>query len=204
MSNPSATPSTPAATAVTTVTDEPGFFKQYQLVSQDARALREQRDRVSTMFLSVITLILGAQGYLLVSNKDGDPRSMVLIWVIALFGGWLCLIWRRAIRSFKELLNFRYYALKRWESDAFAQELSYFVAEEVLYHAHDANAVSAIPLGADYVAMRDRDRDRIPFFSDTYSLLPRAAIVALWGIALIRTGFFVLALLAVQIPIHLG
>ncbi len=195
MLDPSAAPSAPAATA------EPGFFKQYHLLSQDARALSERRDRVSSMFLSVITLILGAQGYLLVSNKDSDLRSAVLIWVATLFGTWICLTWRRAIASFKELLNFRYYALKRWESDAFTRELSYYIAEDVLYHAHDAEAPPAIPLAADYVKMR---RDRIPFFSDTYGRLPTAAIVALWGVALLRTLFYTLALLAVQLPIHVG
>lgn len=202
MGNPSATPSTPAATSATSATtSEPDLFKHYRLLSQDARALSDRRDRVSTMFLSVITLVLGAQGYLLVSNKDSDLRSTVLIWIATLFGTWICVTWRRAIASFKELLNFRYYALKRWESDAFAQELSYYIAEDVLYHAHDASAAPAVPLAADYVKMR---RDRIPFFSDTYSRLPTAAIAALWGVALIRTIFFALALLAVQIPIHLA
>lgn len=195
MLEPSATPSVPA----TSTTSEPGFFRQYRLVSQAARALSEQRDRVSSMFLSIVTLTLGAQGYLLVSNKDSDPRSTFLIWIAALFGTWICLTWQRAIRSFKELLNFHYYALKRWERDAFAEELSYYVAEDALY-PHDAESASAIPLGADYIKMR---RGRIPFFSDTYSRLPKAALIALWGIALIRAILFVLATLAVQIPIHI-
>lgn len=52
------------------------------------------------------------------SNRDSDLRSTVLIWIATLFGSWICLTWRRAIASLKELLNFRYYALKRWEGDA--------------------------------------------------------------------------------------
>jgi hypothetical protein len=159
------------------------------LFAEDARALSDRRDRVSSIFLSILSLMLGAQGYLLVTNRDSDIRSTALIWIIALFGSWLCQTWRRAILSFKELLNFRYYALKHWEGELFPDDERYYVAEEVLYHVHEAGATPASGLAAEYVKER---RKLIPFFSDTYSRLPIAALLALWGIALIRS-FFLLA-----------
>src|SRR5262249_54217138 len=80
------------------VATQPPSIPQYQLLVEDARALGDRRDRVSSSFLSIITLILGAQGYLLITGKESDIRTTLLIWILAIFGVWLCLTWRQAIR----------------------------------------------------------------------------------------------------------
>jgi hypothetical protein len=182
-----------------TLVDRPPSFQHYQLLIDDARALAERRDRVSNIFLSVITLTLGAQGYLLVTNKDDDVRSTMLIWLAALFGTWLCVTWRQAILSFKELLNFRYFILKRWERDVFPEDERYYIAEDVLYRVHDKGQVEIPPLAAEYVRHR-----KIPYFSDTYRRLPTAAMLALWGIALVRAAFLLVLAFTSGTGIHLG
>ncbi|HEY7983496.1 MAG TPA: hypothetical protein VID73_04970 [Ktedonobacterales bacterium] len=173
------------------------LLEHYHLLVDDARELAERRDRVSSLFLSLITLILGAQGYLMVQGRN-DGTTFVLIWLAAIFGAWLCLIWRRAILSFKELLNFRYFILKRWEQQGFTEDLRYYVAEDVLYHPHEPG-VAIPPLAAEYVRRR-----KVPFFSDTYSRLPLAGVLALAGIALVRTVTFAGPLVVSALGLHLG
>lgn len=187
----------PSATGSTRVDSK--AFKHYKLLVDDARALAERRDRVTSIFLSVVTLTLGAQGYLLVTYKDLDIRSTVIICVAALFGTWVCLTWRQTIRSFKELLNFRYFMLKQWERESFPEDERYYIAEDVLYHVREKGTIEIPQLAAEYVKHR-----KIPFFSDTYRRLPTAAILAFWGIVLIRAAFIVVSILTSNTGIHLG
>ncbi|HEV2237631.1 MAG TPA: hypothetical protein VGR57_13300 [Ktedonobacterales bacterium] len=173
------------------------LLEHYHLLVDDARELAERRDRVSSLFLSLITLILGAQGYLMAQGRN-DGTTFVLIWLAAVFGAWLCQIWRRAILSFKELLNFRYFIIKRWEQQGFAEDLRYYVAEDVLYHPQE-QGVDVPRLAAEYVRRR-----KVPLFSDTYSRLPLAGVLALVGIALVRTVTFVGPLVVSALGLHLG
>ena len=55
------------------------------------------------------------------------------------------------------------------------------------------------PLAAEYVRQR-----KIPYFSDTYGRLPVAAILALMGIAIVRTAFLVVLLLPSAAGFHLA
>ena len=182
--------------------NRPPTFRHYRLLVEDARALSDRRDRVTTIFLSVITLTLGAQGYLLATTKDGEVRATILVWAIAFFGTWLCLTWRRALLTFKELLNFRYFTLKQWEGLEFPDDEQYYVAEDVLYHVHEKTEMPLPPLADEYV--RQRGKKLIPYFSDTYRRLPAAALWALWGIAIIRGVFFALTYVHGGVGVQLG
>src|SRR5579884_3357051 len=106
----------------------PPLKKQYQLVIEDARALGQRRDTLTTMFLSVITLILGAQGYLLLQSEDKVPGDTVMIVALMFFGLVLCRQWLQSLKSYDTILNYRYETLKRWEQ-AFPEQQRFYTRE---------------------------------------------------------------------------
>jgi hypothetical protein len=56
--------------------------EHYKLVVEDSRAITEERTRINQWFVSLLTLILGAQGYLLIHFRAAisQPRSTLLAW----------------------------------------------------------------------------------------------------------------------------
>jgi hypothetical protein len=183
----------------------PSQAKHYQLVIQDARAIGQRREHINDMFLSIVTLSLGAQAYLIVTNRDSDIRSLLLIILIGAFGSALCAIWSNVLKNYAALLKFRYTTLKTWEEEGFPENQRYYVAEDVIYdsrlsaraprHKHHSSSESLtaespvlLPLAQAYV--QGLKGKHIPDFVDIYVLIPRLAFIAMVGIVVVRIVLF--------------
>lgn len=177
------------------------LISHYELLIEDARALGERRERLNQLFLGVITLAVGAQAYLLVTYKDSDVRSTLLIVIVGLFGLSLTRIWQQQLRVIGFLLKFRYAVLKDWEEVAFPPEQRYYNAEDVLYSgtiqaltgtnavestSSDAHALNRV--AQKFVAMNET----IPNSVDIYRALPVISSLIFLTFILIRLCFLAL------------
>jgi hypothetical protein len=73
------------------------LLDQYKLYVEMSDRIGQRRVAASTYFLSVNSAILGLVGYLTsTSSADGQ-------WILALAGIVLCMLWRRLIRSYRDI-----------------------------------------------------------------------------------------------------
>ena len=77
--------------------------EHYRLLIEDARSLRISRENINDRFIGLTTLMLGAQGYLLVTFPRDDNASTFYIIGIAVAGIFLCSIWSRVLNGYKQL-----------------------------------------------------------------------------------------------------
>jgi hypothetical protein len=149
-----------------------GLGEHYKLLIEDARGLGDRRETLNDLFLGLITLILGAQGYLMITTKDSDLRATIYIIAVGAFGYRLAWVWAKVLESYKALLNFRYHVLKEWER-ALPENQRYYISEDALY---DAKLRSDPPttLVSSYLA----ELRNIHPFVNVYKALPSMARIA--------------------------
>jgi hypothetical protein len=165
--------------------DGPARDEHYRLLIEDTRALRVNRENINDLFIGLTTLMLGAQGYLVVTFSRDDSASTFYIVGIAVAGIFICSVWSKVLSGYKQLLNYRYLVLKYWEDHWFAKEQQFYVSEDALYEKdHDKWPKTPI---ADEVS---KSFKRIQPFVDVYTVLPRYARMALILVALIRPALF--------------
>jgi hypothetical protein len=155
--------------------------EHYRLLIEDARSLRLSRENINDLFIGLTTLLLGAQGYLLISFQQTDAASTFYIIGIALAGLFVCSIWSRVLAGYKQLLNYRYLVLKFWEDRWFSKEQQFYVSEDALYE-HDPANWPKTPITQEIA----KGFKRIYPFVDLYTVLPRTIRWALILVALIR------------------
>lgn len=162
----------------------------YKVLIEDARALGDRRETINDLFMGLVTLMLGAQGYLLVNSKDTDLHTTIYIACIGLFGAYLCRIWRSVLEGYRTLLNFRYHVLKQWEQAWFAADQRYYVSEDALYDPKLAKEPPT-PLVASYVDHLQRIRP----FVNIYQLMPRLTFLAFLVVACVRPALLLIDVL---------
>jgi len=162
--------------------------EHYRLLIEDARSLRLSRENINDLFIGLTTLMLGAQGYLLVTFPRGDDTSTFYIIGIGVAGIFLCSIWSRVLNGYKQLLNYRYLVLKYWEDHWFAKEQQFYVSEDALYET-DHTKWPKTPITEEV----SKAFTRIRPFVDVYRVLPRYARLALVSVALIRPALLLVA-----------
>jgi hypothetical protein len=145
-------------------------FSHYQLLIGDARALGDRRETVNNLYVGLITLILGAEGYLFIYIKNSEVSGVVLSAVVGVFGIVLSFVWRQVLSNYKKLLDLRYKVLIEWER-AFPEDKRYYSREDALYYS--------IPQKARRIA-----------FVKTYILLPNIMIVGFLAIIAVRFVLF--------------
>lgn len=159
-----------------------------QLLVEDVRALGDRRDRANQWFLSLVTLLLSAQGYLLVIYGAGEVTSTAYSVMLGLVGLYIVRMWVNALQTFKALLNLRYTILKIWEHQWFPNEHPVHVAEDALYGGFVPDDTSSLAssiastLGAN-IRGQASHYDRMPSLNG-YLVL---------GLPLIRVAVFFIA-----------
>jgi hypothetical protein len=162
--------------------------EHYRLLIEDARSLRLSRENINDLFIGLMTLMLGAQGYLLVNFQGNDAASTFYIIGIAIAGVFVCSIWSRVLKGYKQLLSYRYLVLKYWEDRWFSKEQQFYVSEDALYEKDPAKWPKT-PI-TDEVSKTFK---RIQPFVDVYIVLPRYVRWALILVSLIRPGLLLIA-----------
>jgi hypothetical protein len=149
--------------------------EHYKVVSEETRAFSERRERANQWYASLITLVLGGQGYLLVTFQAADVASAVYTISLGMLGILLAALWRVALGSYASILDNRYFLLRKWERAWFPPEHRVYLSESALYNqkigAEDA------PLFADYRGRK--------FVSVSNSYLTLPALTRLLFIAII-------------------
>jgi hypothetical protein len=167
----------------------------YKVLIEDARALGDRRETINDLFMGLVTLMLGAQGYLLVNSKDTDIHTTIYIACIGVFGAYLSRVWRSVLEGYRTLLNFRYHVLKQWERNWFAADQQYYVSEDALY---DPKLVQnpPTPLVASYADHLQKIRP----FVNIYKLMPRLTLFAFLAVACIRPVLLLIGILPALVP----
>jgi len=167
----------------------------YKILIEDARALGDRRETINDLFIGLVTLLLGAQGYLLINSKDSDLHTSVYITCIGLFGAYLCRVWNNVLEGYRTLLNFRYHVLKEWERSWFAVDQQYYVSEDALYDPRLA-LKPPTPLVASYADQLQKIRP----FINIYKLMPRLMFLVFIAVACLRPALLLFDLLPALIP----
>jgi len=90
-------------------------FDEYKFVVDMTDKLSERRQKLHTIFETMLTALL-ALTYFIFRNESLDawPRKSALV-IIALLGVAISLVWDGIIKSYKELIDFRFEILMRME-----------------------------------------------------------------------------------------
>lgn len=118
---------------ITEAGDALSIAEHYKLVVEDARALGDRRETINNLFVSIISLIAGGQGYVLVMFP-GTGVGLAVIVIATLFGLSLCSVWNSALLSYKELLDIRYVTLKSWEEKYNFPSIQQFYTTEAVFY----------------------------------------------------------------------
>lgn len=177
------------------------LFSSYKLVVGDAQELRRQRDNLTLLFVNILTLLLGAQGYLFVFTPATNLIATLVLMLGSLFGLSFCWNWRKTNAGYKRLLNIRYFVLEQWENHL-PEMQRYYTTESVFYSPNDPHTVLAKEyLKANFlkqqvaaiqgdVRLSDQDKTaaiekaikglkvNIRPFSDIYGVLVRIGFIA--------------------------
>jgi hypothetical protein len=157
-----------------------------KLVIEDTRAIIQARESMNQWFVSLITLILGAQTFLPITFNSTDITSALYILGVALLGFFITAIWRRGLRTHLLLLNFRYTALKHWEMEWFPPDHRFYAAEDQLYDG----SVDGSSVAKDFHRVVRRNETPV----DVYTVLPVWCRLIMFGIVLIRFIALIVAL----------
>lgn len=99
---------------------EPSNFDLYRVVIQDTQALKSQRDRVDSIHISLISLALVADGYIIGSIPLDRLQALVGTIIIGLVGLAFTLRSLVAYTSLSEVLKLRYEILRNLEKSMLA------------------------------------------------------------------------------------
>ena len=109
-------------------------FDEYKLFVEDTARFSERRQRVSSTYLAVNSIVLSAVA-LLVKDVELPTRWQALAVVPLLVAGiFVALQWRQLVLNYKKLVGFRVRQLKAMEeSEGMAGSFRMYHAEETLY-----------------------------------------------------------------------
>jgi hypothetical protein len=122
--------------------------EHYKLVSEETRAIGERRERANQWYASLITLVVAAEGYLLITFHAADVASAIFIVSLGILGIFLARLWRVALQSYASVLDNRYFLLRKWERAWFPPEHRMYLSESVLFD--QSKGTDDAPLFADY------------------------------------------------------
>lgn len=167
----------------------PTAADHYRIVIEDARALRNGRDTINSMFVSIVSLIAGGAGYVFITYS-GNTVGLVVVLAAAIFGFRLCHVWEHALGNYGYLLNFRYATLKFWETQYnFPSERTYYASEDILY--------SQLPTPTELSEqMPKKWVGKAGAFVNLYTELPKAARLLFIALAILEVVAFAVRLLA--------
>jgi hypothetical protein len=106
------------------------FIEDYfrQLITKQIDNLIDQRQRMTTTFLSINTALLAILAVLLGSDRSNDWTSLVSVSLILFAGAVVCDLWRRLIVRYQKLLAWWYEKLRLAESEL-PEEVRFFTME---------------------------------------------------------------------------
>ncbi|MBA3826454.1 MAG: hypothetical protein H0X24_21450 [Ktedonobacterales bacterium] len=119
-------------------------FREYQLIVEEARAQREARDNFNALYINLITLVFGAQGYVLLSSNDINTNFILRAGIIAglsLLGFYLAVALKRNLNKINDLNRFRYRKLEEWEAKLpLPPEFRYYTSENAYFSSEQNSA----------------------------------------------------------------
>lgn len=192
-------PQTPGEDETTEGVAFPTAADHYRIVIEDARALRNGRDTINSMFVSIVSLIAGGAGYVFITYP-GNLVGLVIVLAAAIFGFRLCHVWEHALGNYRYLLNFRYATLKLWETQYnFPSERTYYTSEDILYGPLKEPTELSEQMPKKWVGQAG-------VFVNLYTELPNAARWLFRALAILEIAAFAVRLFASfagQLPIKL-
>lgn len=93
-------------------------FDAYKLIVDDTNQLGNRRQTVDTVYESIVTLVLGADGYVAATGQFRGWLPIVATTAIGLVGIIFTAHWRGTVDKLKQVLNLRYQYLRDMESDS--------------------------------------------------------------------------------------
>ncbi len=163
------------------VNDDLPIGEHYKLLIEDARALGDRRETINNLFVSLVSLVAGGQGYILIAFP-GQGVGLVVIAIATLFGIRLCSIWRNALKRYDVLLALRYDVLRIWEQEpAFPPMQKFYTLEDALYSAtpHASVLLHAVFQGKPFPKMSS--------FVSLYVELPRVARLIFFALLFVQS-----------------
>lgn len=176
--------------------EAPTDSEHYAILIEDARALGDRRETINNLFVGLVTLILGAQGYIITSASDTELKGTVIIVALSIFGFIICQVWRNVLFSYRILLNFRYEVLKTWETH-FPPGQRYYLAEDIIYE-HNPQEDPERPLANRYLKTLKTSHGKTYPFVDIYRVIPSIMLSGFVVIGLGQITFYGLPLVVAQ------
>lgn len=92
-------------------------FDTYKLIVDDTNQLGNRRQTVDTVYESIVTLVLGAEGYVAAIWLFRGLLPILATIAISIVGIIFTVHWRGTVDKLKQVLNLRYQYLREMESD---------------------------------------------------------------------------------------
>jgi len=154
-------------------------FEEYKLFIEDTARFSERRQKVSSTYVAVNSIILSAIAFLVQDSPFTGRWQLLVILPLLIAGTTICLSWRQLILNYKKLVDLRIDRLRAME------ELPEMEGSSKMYHAEDRLYPRS--------SRGERKRRKSLNFSDLERQLPWV-FLALYGIFLIGVVVIILRL----------
>lgn len=99
-------------------------FDAYKLIVDDTNELGNRRQTVDTVYESIVTLVLGADGYIAALGQFQGVVPIAATAAIGVVGIIFTTHWRNTVDKLKRVLNLRYEYLRHMEEDPDLQSIN--------------------------------------------------------------------------------
>jgi hypothetical protein len=93
------------------------IFETYKLIVEDTNQLGSRRQTIDTVYEGIVTLVLGADGYVAATAEFHGWLPLVVTAVIGIIGIIFTVHWRGVVDKLKEVLSLRYEYLRELEKN---------------------------------------------------------------------------------------
>jgi hypothetical protein len=119
-------------------------FDLYKTLLEEANHLAERKDRLDSLYVSLLTVILGGDGYVALISQFSNWIFVIVTFGILGVGLAIANRWQEGIKDINATLNFRYLWIRELEADPkfFLPGVRYFTDEyntAALRREHAAN-----------------------------------------------------------------
>jgi hypothetical protein len=99
------------------------LFDVYAVAIEDTNQLKSYGQRIDSVYVTIVTLILAGDAYVAANSKFDNWLSVVVTGGIGIVGVAFCLRWLRGLSSVNDILVHRYEWLRNLESTAELEHL---------------------------------------------------------------------------------